>query len=163
MVNDPMRRNWTDAEILVLKRNNGKKSASEIGEILSRSRISVSCKALSIGINLSGKVNRYWTQDEIRYLKRFARIKPSSSIAKDLNRSVGSIKAKAERDCITMKKDNENHHAAVLSDVQVEMIRTLEDAGFRMKEIHASCFPHISYHHCGKIKRMESRISDENY
>ena len=158
-----MRRDWTEAEIMVLKRNNGKKTASEIGEVLNRSRISVSCKALSIGINLSGKINRYWTLDEIRYLKRFARIKTCSAIAKDLNRTIGSIKAKAERDCIVMKKDNENHHSAVLSDTQVEMIRTLEDAGFRMKEIHALCFPHISYHHCGKIKRFESRISDENY
>ena len=101
--------------------------------------------------------NRFWTTTEIRYLKRFAKIKTANVIGTYLDRTGLSVRTKAARLGISMMKEGEHNNLSTISDMQVEMIRTLDDAGFRLIDIHNSCFKHISYSHIERLKRMESR------
>ena len=98
-----------------------------------------------------------WTVTEIRTLKRLAGIKTARDIAELLGRTRGSIMAKAARDDIPMRKRNENHHNHKLSDLQVEMLRTLADAGFQLVDIRAACFSHVGIDCIKSINQMKVR------
>ena len=107
--------------------------------------------------------NRFWTTSEVRYLKRFAKIKTANIIGEAINRTGLSVRTKAARLGISMMKEGEHNNLSTISNMQVEMIRTLDDAGFRLVDIHHSCFKHISYCHMERIKRMESRVNVSEY
>ena len=101
--------------------------------------------------------------DELRHLKRFASSKTVQAIGADLGRSASSVKGKANKLKICMVKEGQNNPGAKLSDMQVEMIRALADAGFRITDIHASCFSYVSYNQLVRIKRIESRLNALRY
>ena len=98
-----------------------------------------------------------WTTTEERYMIKYAKILTKAQIAENLGRTLCSIKSKGDKMGLDMKKEGQYNHKAKLTDIQAEMIRVLDDYGFRKIDIHAVFKDKISYHGLQRITRCEVR------
>lgn len=89
-------------------------------------------------------MRRDWTKEETATLREYAQTKTQAEIGVILGRSPQSIANRAVKMKINMMKKGENHYGAKLSNLQVEMIRVLNQEGFNAGEIHRACFSHVS-------------------
>ena len=99
-----------------------------------------------------------WEQD-VPMLKKYAGIKTTEEIGVILGRSTCSVASYAAKAGISLKRYGENHRDAKLSNLQVQMLHALSDAGFETGEIRKACFPHVSTGCIYEIKNMNKRIN----
>ncbi|PHS61659.1 MAG: hypothetical protein COB12_12020 [Flavobacterium sp.] len=86
-----------------------------------------------------------YTEEEERIIKEFAGVKSTEEIGLMIGRCRIGVLKKAQRMGVSLRVHiGENHFGAILSDLQVEMIRTLSEAGFRGCEIHRAAFDHVA-------------------
>ena len=86
-----------------------------------------------------------YTEEEENILKKFAGVKSTEEIAMILGRTKASVAQKAPRMGLSLRTNiGQDHFGAKLSDLQVEMIRVLSEAGFRGCEIHKAAFNHVA-------------------
>ena len=100
---------------------------------------------------------RMWSEYDKIVLKKHAQTKTAYEIGVMLSRTEVSINQAAFRYKIDMKKRGENHRDSKLSNLQVEMLRSLIECGFSTTEIHKACFDHISCQNVIDISRFRRR------
>ena len=78
---------------------------------------------------------RPWTEYEEKVLRQMAGVKTAAEIAEELGRTRQSVFDKFRRMGISGVKAGENHWNAKLTQLQVDMIGTLYDAGYTARDI----------------------------
>ena len=81
-----------------------------------------------------------YTNSEEAILRKYAGKKSSEEIAVILGRSRYSVLQKAKLSKISLRQIGEDHHKATLSNLQVEIIRSLDESGFSVRDIHEAIF-----------------------
>ena len=102
---------------------------------------------------------KYWDDDQEAVLRKYAGIKTAEEISVILGRSKHSIWSRAAKLEISLQRHGENHQGSKLSNLQVEMLHALVDAGFGTAEIHQACLPHVTVAHIYEIKQLFKRVN----
>ena len=89
-------------------------------------------------------IAKKWQDEEISTLVQFASTKTAIEIGMMTCRPAASIYSKARGLGVSLLKKGQNHHWHKLSDLQVEMVRALNEAGFTNGEIWTACFDHVT-------------------
>ena len=91
------------------------------------------------------KWNTPYTAEDKATLLELAGKKPMKEVAEILGRSIPSLAQYAGKHGISLRCKGENHYGATLSNLQVEMIRALDECGFSPNEIHKGAFNDKNY------------------
>ena len=100
---------------------------------------------------------RKWSEYDKIVLKKHAQTKTAYEIGVMLGRTKNAVVQASCRYKIKMEKRGENHRDSKLSNLQVEMLRSLIECGFSTTEIHKACFDHISCQNVIDISRFRRR------
>ncbi len=149
---------WTDAEISTLAAMAlAGSSPTRIAAALKRSTFAVKHKAYLLGYRFLGK--RFWTRAEDRALRTGAGTLTSAELAAKLGRSARSVQLRAAYIGVSLARFGDRHHAAKVTDAQIEHARTLSDDGLSGAEIARRLALPIHSQHLNACLRYSSRAT----
>lgn len=89
-------------------------------------------------------MHRKWTRAEDAQLKTLVGQKTASEIAAIMGRPKNGVHHRIVKLDLDGRMLGESHWNAKLSNLQVQMLVVLHDAGFTVNEIHKAAFNHVS-------------------
>ena len=98
-----------------------------------------------------------YTQDEDNALRQYAGKKTAEEIGMIIGRTRNSVHCRLKQIGVSGRLVGENHRCSKLSNLQVEMLVALQQAGFTSYDIHQAAFDHVTITTVRNVTELRTR------